>query len=318
MNKPEISVVFTSYNHKEYLRQALDSILTQSFENFELIIIDDCSTDGSQEVLKEYADKDRRIRLTLNESNSGSYVHSTNQGASLAITPYLIFAQCDDYAEPNQFEELYKAITCNNVGVAFSRSNLVDEQGKFISTDFEGRDRLFKKECKSSGLIRRENAFTSLLESCMIPNLSAAIIKREAFEQLKGLSSQYLVLADWDFWFRMTQSYDFFYIATPLNNFRQHQNTIRSTVKETRQWTERFKMYENAISIAPKREKEVINYLAQGWVFSLYSDTHWWIESRKEIMKLGNNMFDHWTLSVIKAFIKAPVLFVQHKLLKIF
>ena len=121
--EPKISVVFTSYNHKEYLRQALDAIICQTFNEFELIIVDDSSTDGSQDVLKEYAKKDSRIRLYLNEKNSGSYVNSTNYGVSLAVAPYIVLAQCDDFAFPNQLQELYDARLANkSYKVVFSSS----------------------------------------------------------------------------------------------------------------------------------------------------------------------------------------------------
>ena len=103
LSQPLVSIVFTSYNHKEYLRQALDSLLNQTYPNTEIIIIDDCSTDGSQEILKEYKHFEN-INLKLQTQNSGSYVKASNYGASFAKGEYLLFAQCDDFAEPNQIE----------------------------------------------------------------------------------------------------------------------------------------------------------------------------------------------------------------------
>lgn len=242
MTNPEISIVFTSYNHKEYLGQALDSLLAQTFTNYELIVVDDCSTDGSQEVLREYAKKDDRIKLTLNSHNSGSYVHSTNQGASLAIAPYVIFAQCDDWAEPHQLEKLLRSMKTNNVSVVFSCSNMVDESGMYLNNDFNSRGMVFKKRHSSDSIIESQEAISYLMESCMIPNLSAALIKKSLYSELNGLSTDYLVLADWDFWLRSAIQTDFYYIREPLNNFRQHSNTIRSSIKIKKQITEVFNM----------------------------------------------------------------------------
>lgn len=249
MEAPEVSIVFTSFNHKQYLRQALDSLLTQTFRNFELIIVDDCSTDGSQEVLKEYAQKDERIRLTLNEKNSGSYVHSTNQGALMATAPYIIFEQCDDWAEPNQIERLMNEMRENNVGVVYSCSNMVDEEGRTMGMDFDGREKAFKQQHSKDSVICGSEAKEYLLESCIIPNLSAALIKKDLFEELKGLSDKFVVLADWDFWLRASLNCDFYYIREPLNNFRQHAATIRSSVKIRRQVGEVYTMMFNLSGI---------------------------------------------------------------------
>ena len=83
IDHPLVSIVFTSYNHKEYLRQALDSLLNQTYPNTEIIIIDDCSTDGSQEILREY-EHIENINLHMQSQNSGSYVKASNLGASFA------------------------------------------------------------------------------------------------------------------------------------------------------------------------------------------------------------------------------------------
>lgn len=316
MKNPKISVVFTSYNHKEYLRQALDSLLAQTFKDFELIIVDDCSTDGSQMILKEYAKKDNRIHLTLNTINSGSYVHSTNQGALLATAPYIIFAQCDDYAEPIQFDRLYKAITFNKVDVAFSCSKMVDENSSCIGTDFSYRDYSFRKKYKNGGLIKKSDAFKYLINSCIIPNLSAAIISRELYNALKGLSSEYLVLADWDFWIRLSKYSDFYYISQPLNNFRQHCNTIRETVKMTRQWEERFKMCKSVIDIQPEYKTYITDKLVLAWISSLHNNYSIWYESKSEIMKMGKEFSDDWVSCVIKTCFKIPYYFLFNKIIK--
>lgn len=241
---PEISVIFTSFNHKEFLRQALDSLMCQTFTDFELIIIDDCSTDGSQEILKQYAAQDKRIELFLNEKNSGSYVHSTNLGASKAVGEYVLFAQCDDYAEPTQLEKLHKAMKDNpTVGVVYSASTMVDRNGYTMGEDYDVRQPRFKRQCAKDTLLTGEEMGRYFLRSCVIPNLSAALVKRTLFEKQGGLSSNYFVLADWDFWLKTTLETDFYYLREPLNNFRQHDTTIRASIKLKRQVEEVFRMY---------------------------------------------------------------------------
>ena len=247
-NKPLVSIVFTSYNHKEYLKQALDSLVSQTYSNLEIIIIDDCSSDGSQEILKEY-DNHPNINLKLQTQNSGSYVKASNYGASFAKGEYILFAQCDDFAEAHQIETLLQEFEKQpSVGVVFSKSKLVDEKGVSFSDDFIGRENNFKKAVSETGLISGRHMKQFLSFSCVIPNLSAALIKRELFTRVNGLSDRYLVVADWEFWLDMTELTDFVYVSEPLNYFRQHATTIRSSIKMKTQIIEVFRMFYNHIS----------------------------------------------------------------------
>ncbi len=241
--QPLVSIVFTSFNHKEYLKQALDSLINQSYTNYEIIIVDDCSTDGSQEILLQYEHLEK-VSLKLQTINSGSYVKASNYGASFAKGQYLLFAQCDDFAEPNQIEFLVKAFEKNpTVGVVFSKSNLVDKNGVVYANDFTGREREFKAAIKKNALINGLVMKNFLSFSCVIPNLSAALIKHELFKKVNGLSNRYLVVADWAFWLDLTEITDFYYLSDPLNFFRQHPTTIRSSIKIATQIDEIYNLF---------------------------------------------------------------------------
>lgn len=242
MKTPKISIVLTSYNHKKYLKKAIDSILNQTFKDFELIIIDDASTDGSQLIIKEYSDS--RIKCHFNNINSGSYVHSTNFGASLATSKYLLFAQCDDYAEPHQLQRLYSQIESNQaIGVVFSSSHLIDESDSLIENDYSHRSKEFQIKCQNDTLLKKTEMNEFLQKACVIPNLSAALIRTDLFREIGGLDSKYKVVADWDFWLKMSMISDFYYIREPLNNFRQHSQTIRSSIKIENQLLEILEMF---------------------------------------------------------------------------
>lgn len=261
MTSPKISVVLTSYNHKEYIGKAISSILNQSFKDFELIIVDDASTDGSQDIIKEF--KDSRIKLFLKKENSGNYVFSTNYGAQQAKGDYLLFAQCDDFADNSQLEILYRNALSNPLaGVIYSSSNLIDEKDSIIVNDYDLRNKKFKSFCSKDVTINGSHMQSFLLDSCVIPNLSAALVKRELFEGLNGLSPEFKVVADWDFWLRVSEKTDFYYIKTPLNYFRQHKTTIRNTIRLEKQIDEiliLFLNYKKRIN-GNKIENFLINY----------------------------------------------------------
>jgi len=242
-NLPLVSVVFTSYNHQEYLKQALDSIVNQTYPNLEIIVVDDNSTDGSQQILKSYKDNPK-ITLHLLEKNTGSYVKASNYGARLAKGEYLLFAQCDDHADPEQIEKLVSAFSNEgNIGVVYSKSNLIDENDVFICDDFTGREKSFRKKCKNDAFISGKEMKDFLSFSCVIPNLSAALIKKDLYFQCGGLPERYMMAADWAMWLELTENSNFFYLTECLNNFRQHSNTIRSKTKIRTQINEIYSLF---------------------------------------------------------------------------
>lgn len=285
-SKPLVSIVFTSYNHKEYLKQALDSLVNQTYPNLEIIIVDDCSTDGSQEILKEYAHFPN-IDLKLQTQNSGSYVKASNFGASFAKGEYILFAQCDDFAEADQVEVLLQVFENNpSVGVVFSKSNLVDENGAVFANDFTGREKSFKKAVKENGLIKGSKMKEFLSFSCVIPNLSAALIKHDLFKEINGLSDKYLVVADWEFWLDLTEKTDFYYVLRPLNYFRQHATTIRSSIKMKTQIVEIYKMFYNHISknqLTPIQKHKIKLGAGAVWFSYFVENKKAWLECYKTV-----------------------------------
>ena len=241
---PLVSVVFTSYNHIEYLEQALNSILGQTYGNFELIVVDDCSTDGSREVLKKFAADFSLIKLHLLSKNTGSYVTASNYGAKFALGEYVLFAQCDDFSEPAQIEKLMSVFEKHpEAGVVYSRSNLVDENGKVYLNDYVIRQNSFRKKCVKDTRIAGVEMRQFLSFSCVIPNLSAALIRKDLYLQAGGLSEKYLMAADWAFWLELSERTDFYYLTETLNNFRQHQTTIRHTTKIVKQIEEIYAVF---------------------------------------------------------------------------
>jgi glycosyltransferase involved in cell wall biosynthesis len=105
MGFPRVSVAVPNYNHARFLRQRLDTILAQTYQDFELILLDDCSTDESRTILEQYAG-DPRARLEFNEVNSGSTFKQWNKGVRLAQGKYVWIAESDDYSDARFLERL--------------------------------------------------------------------------------------------------------------------------------------------------------------------------------------------------------------------
>lgn len=149
---PMVSVIVPNYNHARFLRQRIDSILAQTYQDFELILLDDCSTDESREILREYAARagartssketadpsppfasgatglamTGRVRVEFNETNSGSTFKQWNKGVRMARGKYIWIAESDDYAEPRFLERMVALLEADErVVVAYCRSHRV-------------------------------------------------------------------------------------------------------------------------------------------------------------------------------------------------
>jgi len=102
---PTVSVIVPNYNHSRFLQRRIDSLLRQTFQDFELILLEDCSTDDSRSILSLYA-KDPRVRIEFNEANSGITFREWNKGVRLARGKYVWIAESDDYADVHLLEKL--------------------------------------------------------------------------------------------------------------------------------------------------------------------------------------------------------------------
>ena len=253
-----VSIIVASYNHAQYLEQRMDSLINQNYQDVEILVIDDCSTDNSVEILRQY-ESHPKVRLIIREKNGG-WVAVSNQGVELSDGEFLIFANCDDTCDPCMIERLVQAMRTNpTAGIAYCRSLIIDEAGKHLGDDFFFRERSFKLRCNKDTLLTQKEMSRFLLDSCVIPNLSAALFSRECYMSSGGLTSAYQVCSDWNLFFRVTAHYDVAYIAEPLNSFRQHKTTIRST-KERIWYEERMGLLLEQIALLRLTSIERVKY----------------------------------------------------------
>lgn len=130
----KITIIVPIYNVEKYLRECLDSLLNQTFKDIEILCMNDGSTDGSVQILEEYKNKDKRIRV-INKKNSG-YGATMNMGIDAANSEYIGILESDDVAKPELFENLYNLITKYNCDVVKSDFFLYySKQNKLIKNN---------------------------------------------------------------------------------------------------------------------------------------------------------------------------------------
>lgn len=222
-----VSIVVTSYNHAEFLPQRMESLLAQTYRPIEIIVVDDHSTDDSVEVLRRW-EAEPLVRVVALDANLG-VAGASNRGAALARGEYLMFAECDDFDAPAHVERLVRALESSSAGVAFCRSALVDSRGTVVGDDFAGREPAFRAHCAADARIPSPLMRRFLLRACVVPNMSAALMRKAAFDAAGGASSAYRLCLDWDLWSRLALRNDFYYAAETLSSFRTHATTARST-----------------------------------------------------------------------------------------
>ena len=124
-----ISIITPTYNCERFIGETIESVLKQSYKNWEMIIVDDCSTDNTYDVVKKYADNDSRIKYYLLEENSGASVART-KAMQLATGDYIAFLDSDDLWISNKLECQLKFMKENNYNFTCTEYEQIDENGK--------------------------------------------------------------------------------------------------------------------------------------------------------------------------------------------
>ena len=134
----KISIIIPVYNTEKYLKKCLDSIINQTLKSLEIICIDDCSTDNSLNILKEYQLKDKRIKIIEQKENKGQGV-ARNLGLNIAEGEYIGFIDSDDWVDLNFFEKLYFAAKKYNSDVALAANVRIGNGRTKKRLDFSSR-----------------------------------------------------------------------------------------------------------------------------------------------------------------------------------
>ena len=227
---PKVTIVTPNYNHAQYLPQRIDSILAQTFQDFELLILDNASTDNSREVIESYT-RHQNVRAAFNAENNGSPFKQWNLGLSQAKGEYVWFAESDDYADHSLLETLVDRLDRHpRVGLAVCQSWTVDQDGKPLGNY---RDLLEHRDHSSHWREDYVNAGHDECKNYMfwhntIPNASAVLWRREILERAGGAPTDMRLCGDWMAYINVLHLSDIAFVSTPLNYFRQHRANVRT------------------------------------------------------------------------------------------
>lgn len=222
---PQISVIVPNFNHARYLDQRIQSVLGQTYQNFELIILDDCSTDNSLEVIEKYRTDSHVSQIVANKVNSGSTFIQWMKGIEMAKGDLIWIAESDDYCEPS-FLEKQISVWSRDEKPAFSYASSinVDEEGNQIYSRQAGHQTI---RYKGKDFIRK----FLICSNYEVPNVSAVIFRKDLALSVSRDFMDYKAAGDRLFWIYMSELGDVCKIDAHLNYFRQHHGKV-SPAKE--------------------------------------------------------------------------------------
>jgi glycosyltransferase involved in cell wall biosynthesis len=204
----------TSYNHEKYVTETLDSVLAQTFGDFELIVVDDASLDRSREMIRRYQQRDSRVRTIFHEKNSG-ISQTTNDGFLAATGQYLAYIQSDDLWLPEKLEKQMKILEKHPELAVWSDAAIIDDTGRPTG-------RLFTGKYKAADRPKSGDLFASLSQSNYICGQSM-ILKTTVAQDI--LFDPKLVYAnDYKFMLQLSRRCQFYFINEPLVQYRIHGN----------------------------------------------------------------------------------------------
>jgi glycosyltransferase involved in cell wall biosynthesis len=227
---PRVSVIIPNYNHARFLRKRINSVLAQTVQDFELILLDDCSTDDSRSIISSYAD-DPRVSIEFNSANSGGPFKQWNKGVRLARGKYVWIAESDDYADQQLLARLVPALDADlNIAFAYCLSWGVNEEDQpdGFADRYLGHlspDR-WRSDFVADGLEECQNYF---IRTNVVPNTSAVVFRKAVYEEVGGADENYRICGDWKLWAAMALTGKLAYFGEPLNFFRFHDASVRST-----------------------------------------------------------------------------------------
>jgi len=217
-----VSVIIPNYNHARYLEARIESILNQTFTGFEVIILDDCSTDESRTIIEKYRLHPKVSHIIYNETNTGSTFIQWLKGIQLAKGEYIWIAESDDYCDPTFLEKTLSWLEKNECSLCFTESWVVDELGsnlgKYESGDFpSGKDSILDGNQLIQDHFTKQN---------IIPNASGLVFKRKFINPaiIEGLTD-YKINGDWFLWINLLMNRQGAYINEPLNFFRRYEGS---------------------------------------------------------------------------------------------
>ncbi|MBQ3305948.1 glycosyltransferase [Candidatus Saccharibacteria bacterium] len=268
----KVSVILPNYNYGRYFNKRIDGVLAQTYPIYELIILDDASTDNSRDIMKQKLlglkniRPGLRIKAKVNKENSGNVFSQWQRGIDLATGEYIWIAELDDSCEPTFLETVMKGFDNPKTVLSYSNSRIVNENGKrdlksslrkplnFVREDRPSKDYIRNGEEELSRVLSVYNT---------IPNVSAVVFKKDPkidFRKILDQAKKFKLAGDWYFYSEILLYGKIAYFKKPLNIHRLHKSSVTETTDHKIHFAEIQAIHNkirNDVKLSPDAKKKI-------------------------------------------------------------
>lgn len=232
----KVSVVIPNYNYERYLKLRIDSVINQSYPIYEIILLDDKSSDNSAQIMRQYEKwNPLQIHFYENDVNSGNVFNQWEKGCLLAKGDYVWIAEADDLSKPDFVSRLMEPMADDkDIVLGYTQSFMMDEDGKVTAPNYfcytdDVDDQKWRKDYVSPA---SEEISQRLAAKNTIPNVSAVIFKKRNFSVMFEEAKKYHVAGDWAFYVKLLEEGGkVAFVAESLNYHRRHSNSVTTDLK---------------------------------------------------------------------------------------
>ncbi|WP_026364374.1 glycosyltransferase family 2 protein [Brachyspira innocens] len=301
----KVSVIVPIFNVEKYLKKCLDSVINQTLKDIEIICINDCSTDGSKDIVLEYIQKDKRIKLISNEKNSGIGI-TRNEGINTSVGEYISFIDSDDYISCNYLEELYKTALKYDADIVFT-NNINIVRDNIIKPYYHNRIHIWKKKFKNTWQegISNFNVGTPEKENTPeYPLVSSVnkIFKREFIIKNNMKFQNFIVSEDTEFFYKyLLYMPKMFYNNNAQYYYVQRKSSITHSIeKDNKMASDSLKVFKNIFNFYKEKDISLLgecnfyNFTSFLFVFNNYKadNKNEFYKKCHELMKALNPEID--------------------------
>ena len=219
----KVSIITASYNYENYIKETIESVIAQTFQDWEMIIVDDGSKDNSVEVIKSYCEKDSRIKLYQHKNGLNKGLPETVKlGIEKAKGEWIAFLESDDTITPDYLEEKFKiAENYPEIGFIFNDVNMFGNEERIQHMNERYFEKLYTEFNKYSF---PANILQSFIKLNPVPTFSCVMLKKNLFDGVK-FDFAFKPWLDYYLWTQIAKKNKFYYIDKKLTNWRMHKDS---------------------------------------------------------------------------------------------
>ena len=269
---PIVSIIVPSYNHSKYLKQRLNSIFNQSFQDYEVLLLDDASTDDSVFILRQYANHPKVSQFIINSKNSGSPFKQWQKGINLAKGEIIWIAESDDWADILFLEKLVPFFKNPETGIVCCNFNVILPKEKSLLISDSWKKKLDAKKWNEDyfeyGIYEIKNY---LCYTNTIGNASSVLFSKKFVSKDYHFSS-FEYCGDWFFWIDILTKSNIYYSAIPLSYYRWHslsvsgiRNNLMDEIKRINEWHKVLDFCEEVLNERINRKSSNYTWMINRW-----------------------------------------------------